>query len=154
MSLILDALKKKGPIAFPVEAETAERARADAHSDTVLSTLGRRTRRTRRTGLSVRMLLLYGAAAMAIGFVGLSLLILLFAPPERLPPAAVHVPRRVLLPRWRLRRRRRFLRRRRPHPWRLCVPYRCRRRRGRPSRARCRRRPLRDHRSRPWRLRP
>ena len=83
MSTILDALKRKKPIAFPVDAEAAQHARADAHADTVLSTLGYRSARTRRSGLSVRMLLLYGVAAIAIGFVGLSILILLFAPPER-----------------------------------------------------------------------
>ena len=70
---ILDALKRKKPIAFPVGAETAQQGRDDAHADTVLSTLGYRSARTRRSGLSVRMLLLYGVAAMAIGFVGLSL---------------------------------------------------------------------------------
>ena len=86
MSLILDALKRKRPTRCRSEAETTERARADAHSDTVLSTLGYPLRRTRRTGLSAEMLLLYGAVAMAIGFVGLSLLILLFAPPERAQP--------------------------------------------------------------------
>jgi Tfp pilus assembly protein PilF len=86
MSLILDALKRKRPTEDPDDRSAGAR---DAHADAVLSTLGYRQPRARRAGLSVKMLLLYGAAAMAIGFVGLSLLILLFAPPERPQPAPV-----------------------------------------------------------------
>jgi Tfp pilus assembly protein PilF len=86
MSLILDALKRKRPTQDPGDRSAGAR---EAHSDAVLSTLGYRQPQTRRGGLSVKMLLLYGAAAMAIGFVGLSLLILLFAPPERPQPAPV-----------------------------------------------------------------
>jgi Tfp pilus assembly protein PilF len=84
MSLILDALKRKRPVTLEVGAD--DRARAEGRSDSVLSTLGQRT--PHRSRLSVRMLLLYGAAAMAFGFVGLSLLILFFAPPERPQPAS------------------------------------------------------------------
>jgi Tfp pilus assembly protein PilF len=86
MSLILDALKRKRPTQDPGDRSAGAR---EAHSDAVLSTLGYRQPQARRAGLSLKMLLLYGAAAMAIGFVGLSLLILLFAPPERLQPAPV-----------------------------------------------------------------
>ena len=84
MSLILDALKRKRPTEVPGDRSAGVR---EAHSDAVLSTLGYRQARPRRAGLPVKMLLLYGAAALAIGFVGLSLLILLFAPPERQQPA-------------------------------------------------------------------
>ena len=82
MSLILDALDARADH-IPT-AGSARHARADAHDDTVLATLGYRSARTRRAGLSGRMLVFYGVAAIAIGFVGLSLLIVLFAPPE--PP--------------------------------------------------------------------
>ena len=89
MSLILDALKRKKPAGYGYdgdEGDFADEARADAHSDAVLSSLAL-PRPRREQGLSVKMLLVYGAAAMAIGFVGLSLLIVLFAPPERPQPA-------------------------------------------------------------------
>ena len=75
MSLILDALKRTKPITFPIQPDTARHARTDAHADTVLSTLGYRSARTRRGGLPGRMLVFYSVAAIAIGFVGLSLLI-------------------------------------------------------------------------------
>jgi hypothetical protein len=85
MSLILDALKRKKPTDDPSDRSAGAH---EAHADAVLSTLGYRQPRPRRAGLSVKMLLLYGAAAMAIGFVGLSLLILLFAPPEAATPGS------------------------------------------------------------------
>jgi Tfp pilus assembly protein PilF len=88
MSLILDALKRQKPATIAFGRD--EDARAEARSDSVLSTLG--SRPARRSGLSLRALLIYGAAAMAIGFVGLSLLILFFAPPERPQPGGPPAP--------------------------------------------------------------
>ena len=59
MSLILDALKRTKPT-HSQSAGSARHARTDAHDDTVLSTLGYPSARTRRGGLPVKMLLVYG----------------------------------------------------------------------------------------------
>ena len=56
-------------------------------ADAVLATLGY-TPPQQRSGTSVRKLALYGAAAMAVGFAGLSALILLIAPSTPKPVTA------------------------------------------------------------------
>ena len=81
MSLILDALKRNTP------KDDDESPQGDSRSDSVLATLGYPRQRPRKSGLSVKMLLVYGGAAVAIGFVGLSLVIAFFAPPEAPRPA-------------------------------------------------------------------
>ena len=82
MSLIHDALTRNTP-------KDDDSPRGESHSDSVLATLGyARHHRPRKHGLSIKMLMVYGGAAAAIGFVGLSLLIAFFAPPEPPRPAA------------------------------------------------------------------
>ena len=73
MSLILDALRRDTP-------KDDDESRDESHPDSVLATLGYPRQRPRKRGLPVKMLLVYGGAAVAIGFVGLSLLIAALAP--------------------------------------------------------------------------
>jgi Tfp pilus assembly protein PilF len=87
VSTILDALRRSAP-------KDDDEQGGDSHSDSVLATLGYPRQRPRRSGLSMKMLLVYGAAAVAIGFVGLSLLIAFLAPPEP-QKKAVPAPSRV-----------------------------------------------------------
>src|SRR5258705_8498675 len=85
VSLILDALRRKsdGGPTDPASGSGSDRA---TRADTVLATLGYSPVR-QPSGTPVRKLIVYGAAAMALGFVGLSGLILLLAPSS--PPKPV-----------------------------------------------------------------
>ena len=79
MSLILDALRRRSP------NRDKEGAPQTARADTVLKTLGY-SRRPGRKGSSMKTLVLYGAGAVLVGFVGLALVILLLAPAEPTAP--------------------------------------------------------------------
>ncbi|MDO8795293.1 MAG: hypothetical protein Q7J25_11805, partial [Vicinamibacterales bacterium] len=79
MSLILDALRRRSPSRQPDGAPHTARA------DTVLKTLGY-SRRRGRSGLSIKTIILYGAAAVLVGFIGLSLIITLLVPSEPTAP--------------------------------------------------------------------
>src|SRR6185295_2632191 len=91
VSAILDALRRNQP-------DDDDPPRGDSHSEAVLATLGYPRERPRKRGLSIKMLLVYGAAAVTIGFVGLSLLIAFFAPPEPPPRQAARVATRPIAP--------------------------------------------------------
>jgi hypothetical protein len=64
VSAILDALRRNQP-------EDDGPPHGDSHSDAVLATLGYPRERPRKRGLSIKMLLVYGEAAVTIGLVGL-----------------------------------------------------------------------------------
>jgi len=78
VSLIIDALRKNRSI-----GETDEAGRRAARPAAVLS-MGHVRPAARRRPLSLRTVVVYGSAALMLGFVGLSLLIALMAPPA--PP--------------------------------------------------------------------
>ena len=90
MSLILDALKRKSS-----EHDAKGAPRRTARTDAVLATLG--YPRSDQSGLPLKTLAMFGGAALAIGFVGLSLLIVLSRRPcsslSPAPPAQSAVQR-------------------------------------------------------------
>ncbi|HET9833539.1 MAG TPA: hypothetical protein VFP91_17585, partial [Vicinamibacterales bacterium] len=79
MSTILDALKR--------HSTDADGPPATANADSVLATLAR-GRRQQKGDVSIRMLLVYGASAVLIGFLGLSGLIYFLAPADAPRPVA------------------------------------------------------------------
>ena len=87
MSLILDMLRRKP--AAPPNDEPENDPEQSARSDAVLATLGY-SKSDGPPRASFRSMIVYGAAALVLGFVGLSALILLLAPsaPSTPPPRA------------------------------------------------------------------
>ena len=81
MSLILDALRRKS-------AESAEHDESGrpARAESVLATLGY-PRSTSGGAVPLKTMILFGGAAVALGFVGLSLVIFLLAPSAPKKPA-------------------------------------------------------------------
>jgi Tfp pilus assembly protein PilF len=90
VSLILDALRRKSTP--PDGTESADRPR---RADTVLASLGYPRSPGGRARPSLKTLVLYGVAAVALGFAGLSLVIFLLAPSAAPKPGAV-VPARTV----------------------------------------------------------
>ena len=86
MSLILDALRRRAG------RDAASEGESDARADNVLATLGY-PRGSDRQGLTVKRLLVYGTAAVALGFLGVGVPVCLMG---RRPPvpsvASVRVP--------------------------------------------------------------
>ena len=89
MSLILDALRRKS-----TEPEEENESGRPRRAESMLATLGY-PRPTSRGTPPLKTLIVYGGAAVAIGFVGLSLVILLLAPSAPKKPAPV-VPARTV----------------------------------------------------------
>ena len=87
VSLILDMLRRKP--ATPPDDEPESDPEQSARSDAVLATLGY-SKSAERPRAAFRTMVAYGAAALVLGFAGLSLLILLLAPsaPSTPPPRA------------------------------------------------------------------
>jgi Tfp pilus assembly protein PilF len=83
VSLILDALRRRSADQGD-DGETPERS---ARADAVLATLGY-PRANPRRGMSLKTLLLSGAGALILGFVGLTVLIAILSPPAPPKPAA------------------------------------------------------------------
>jgi hypothetical protein len=84
VSLILDALRRKSTDREGHDDEPGRAARADA----VLATLGY-ARPTKRKGPPLRTMLVYGGAAILIGFTIFTGVILLLAPSSAPKPASV-----------------------------------------------------------------
>ncbi|HWW86315.1 MAG TPA: tetratricopeptide repeat protein [Vicinamibacterales bacterium] len=80
MSLILDALRRRS-----AEQENPDPHVHTAREDSVLRTLGGPLKHGRFPG--VKTLLLYGGSALAVGFVGVSALVFVAAPPASQPGA-------------------------------------------------------------------
>ena len=92
MSLILDALRRRS--ARRGDGDDDDPQDRSERADAVLATLGY-SRPSRRQGMSLKTLLLYGFAAVIIGFVGLTVLIAMLSPSAAPKPVA---PRAAVSP--------------------------------------------------------